>query len=132
MRLSRSSAYSQATLKWLRQEAMKIPGAKGVAHLMPRAYCIAKPAPLCAVFATPWMDAEPQVRSPEYSGYETVHSDSAEFVKVGEWYALAYVVTPGCQARHAFKIPIEPSGIRSSVSNQPKQERKHAKETEKA
>ena len=98
------SAYSRAVLRWLRRTAMQIKGAKCVRHLYPRAYCIAKPAPLCGVFVTPWMDAEPQVRTPEYSASHTVHEGVAE-VRVGNWCALAYVVTDGVQQIHAFRLP---------------------------
>jgi len=98
------SAYSRTVLKWLHRSAMQIKGAKSASHLYPRAYCIAKPAPLCAVFVTPWFDAEPQVRTPEYSAAQTVHEGVAD-VRVGDWCAIAYVVTDGVQQFHAVRLP---------------------------
>jgi len=83
---------------------MHIKGAKSAGHLYPRAYCIAKPAPLCAVFVTPWMDAEPQICTPEYSASHTVYV-GVDDVHVGDWCALAYVVTDGVQQIHAFQLP---------------------------
>jgi hypothetical protein len=88
--------YSRATLKQLRESALNnIKGAESVSHIYPRAYCVAKPAPLCAVFVTPWMDSEPQIRKAEYSSSHTVYNGVAN-VKVGDWCSIAYIVTPGC------------------------------------
>ena len=97
------SAYSKSAITWLIRQAMKTKGATDVAHLFPRAYCIAKPAPGCAVFVVPWMDAEPQIREPAY-GAQLVH-DGVSGVRVGDWCALAYVVTGGIQQMRAFAIP---------------------------
>ena len=101
------SAYSVKMRKWVKDQAMKIRGARSVHHIYPRAYCIAKPAPLCAVFVTPWMDAEPQIRNQKYSASTIVH-DGVEDVSAGDWCALAYVVTEGSGIRHAFKLPNVP------------------------
>jgi hypothetical protein len=98
------SAYSKNELAWLRKEAMKVKGATHVAHMYPRAYCVAKPAPCCAVFVTPWMDAEPQVLSLSCASSNTV-SEGVVDVRVGDWCALAYVCTTGAQQMYAFKIP---------------------------
>lgn len=98
------SAYSRDTLRWVRSEAMKIKGAISVRHIYPRAYCVAKPAIMCAVFVTPWMDAEPQIRETEYSSSNMVYN-GVQDVRVGDWCALAYVVTSGCQERYAFPLP---------------------------
>lgn len=99
------TAYSTETLKWLRKNSMKVEGAVRARHFYPRAYCVAKPSPLCAVFITPWIDSEPQVRSPEYSASHVVHEGVAD-VQMGDWCALAYVVQRcGTQQLHAFKLP---------------------------
>jgi hypothetical protein len=90
--------------KWVKDQGMKIEGAIAVRHIYPRAYCIAKPAPRCAVFVTPWMDAEELVRNKEYSASVTVNEGSAD-VEVGDWCALAYVVRNGLQQTVAFKLP---------------------------
>lgn len=87
------SDYSQVSIKRIAALAMKTKDAIAVSHIFPRAYCVAKPAPLCAVFATPFVDAEPQVRQEKYSAYECVYR-GAEKVKVGDWCSLAYVRTP--------------------------------------
>ncbi len=97
------SAYSLAILKSIKQQAMKIKGATSVSHIYPRAYCIAKPAPLCAVFVTPCMDSEPQIRNEKYSSAHTV-GNGVENVKVGDWCAIAYVTTPGCGTLYALPI----------------------------
>ena len=98
------SAYSRSTLQWLRRAAMQISGAKRVAHLHPRAYCVAKPAPGVAVFAIPWMDSEPQIREEAYSSSGLVYKGIAN-VRVGDWCALAYVVTSGGGETYAFQLP---------------------------
>lgn len=84
---------------------MQIKGAISVSHIYPRAYCIAKPAPMCAVFVTPWMDAEPQVRKQEYSSSHTVVHGSIENVKVGDWCSIAYVLTPGMGTQWVIGMP---------------------------
>lgn len=98
------SAYSVKMRKWVKDQGMTLDGAIKVNHIFPRAYCIAKPAPCCAVFVLPWMDAEPQVRNEEYSASVTVNEGSAD-VKVGDWCAIAYVVRNGLQQNVAFKLP---------------------------
>lgn len=97
------SAYSVKMRKWVKDQGMKLDGAIMVRHIFPRAYCVAKPAPLCAVFATPWMDAEELVRNKKYSASVTVSEGVAD-VKVGDWCAIAYVVRNGQQQNVAFKL----------------------------
>ena len=83
---------------------MKITGARQVRHIYPRAYCVAKPAPGCSVFVTPWMDAEPAIRTPVFSSSETVRENVTE-VRVGDWCALAYVQTAVSGMMYAFPLP---------------------------
>ncbi len=64
-----------------------------VSHITPRAYCVAKAAPLCAVFAVPLCDNEPQVRN---SGFTTVHGPSCADVQTGDWCSIAYASTSTC------------------------------------
>ena len=107
------SAYSVKMRKWVKDQAMSLEGSIAVCHIFPRAYCVAKPAALCAVFVKPWMDAEPQVRNERYKGYSgsvTVY-EGAENVSVGDWCAIAYVVRNGLARNVAFKLPN--SGITS-------------------
>ena len=107
------SAYSVKMRKWVKDQAMSLEGSIAVCHIFPRAYCVAKPAALCAVFVKPWMDAEPQVRNERYKGYSgsvTVY-EGAENVNVGDWCAIAYVVRNGLARNVAFKLPN--SGITS-------------------
>ena len=98
------SAYSVKMRKWVKDQAMSLEGSIAVCHIFPRAYCVAKPAPLCAVFVEPWMDAEPQVRNEKYSGSVTI-DEGAENVNVGDWCAIAYVVRNGLARNVAFKLP---------------------------
>lgn len=88
------SPYSQATLRRIKSLAKRIPRTVRVSHLYPRAYCVAKPSTGCAVFVTPWMDAEPQVRTPQFSSSHLVR-DGVEKIVSGDWCSLAYVVTSG-------------------------------------
>ena len=98
------SAYSVKMRKWVKDQAMSLEGSIAVCHIFPRAYCVAKPAPLCAVFVEPWMDAESQVRNKKYSGSVTI-DEGAENVNVGDWCAIAYVVRNGLARNVAFKLP---------------------------
>ena len=88
MKKRQPSAYTRATLDEIKAEAKKYQDAKEVRHIQPRAYCIAKPAPLCAVFVTPPCDAEPQV---PYSKSIVIHDKSVADVHVDDWCSLAYV-----------------------------------------
>jgi hypothetical protein len=62
-------------------------------HILPRAYCVAKPRHAQAVFVVPHQDREPQVAE---NTSIVVCDDSASGCEVGKWYALAYVVERGC------------------------------------
>ena len=111
------SLYSRTVIAAIRAKALReIPLAKSVSHIYPRAYCLAKPAPCCAVFATPWFDSEPQIRQKQFSAYEIVHQGVAK-VKAGDWCSIAYVSTPGCgqlwvienhDSIHDSKTPLRP------------------------
>jgi len=99
------SAYSIKMRKWVKDQGMKLHGSKSVSHIFPRAYCIAKPSPCCALFVKPWMDAEPLVRNKNDSSSDIVR-EGVNDVQVGDWCALAYVVRSGLQRTVAFKLPI--------------------------
>ena len=93
-RKSRSLALgtcSASVIRELRALATRMkPGVISVAHVLPRAYCVAKPAAHWAVFAVPTCDREPQVRDHPWA---TVQNESAKDVKLGDWCALAYIST---------------------------------------
>ncbi len=61
---------------------------ENVSHVLPRAYCVAKPAAHCAVFAVPPQDREPQVKG---DAWVTVQNASCATVNHGEWVSLAYI-----------------------------------------
>lgn len=90
-------SYTQAALKRIVQLAKKkYPTATSVRHIRPRAYCIAKPAPCCAVFVTPPCDSEPLVRAFVNATAEIIHDGVSE-IQVGDWCVLAYICSPGSQ-----------------------------------
>ena len=95
-----------ASARELRAIAKRMkPGVLSVAHILPRAYCVAKPAAYCAVFAVPLQDREPQVRDDPWA---TVQNESAKDVKHGDWCALAYISTSdGAGSMHVL-----PNGAR--------------------
>ena len=101
-------AYSRAVLQSLRAAAFTcVPGVTGVSHLTPRAYCVAKPAAHCAVFAVPPCDRDPLLRD---ESWVSVQNESAANVKFGDWWSLAYVVAPSCgQMRALFPATTPPS-----------------------
>jgi hypothetical protein len=84
------SAYTKAEFSRIRKAALKLPGAKDVSHIRPRAYCIAKPASGCAVFVTPEVDAAPRLQTHQNATGDLVR-DNLGNVKVGDWCILAYV-----------------------------------------
>ena len=90
--------YTIKTLQKLKAAALKsVPNARDVCHLHPRAYCVAKLAACCAVFAVPPGDNEPQIKD---SPFVIIQNSSAQLTETGEWHPLAYVVTPGeCGSR---------------------------------
>ena len=105
MKQEPKSAYSRDIIKRIKAAAKKqVPGCLSVCHIFPRAYCVAKPAPSCAIFATPWQDAEKQVRKPEYSSYRTVYKN-VENVQVGDWRAIAYVNTVTSGQTYVIDLP---------------------------
>lgn len=61
-----------------------------VSHITPRAFCVAKTAGYCAVFAVPTCDREPEVGE---NPFTTVQHKSCLEVQTGDWCALAYVST---------------------------------------
>jgi len=84
-------AHGSASVRELKAIAKRMkPGVLSVSHVLPRAYCVAKPAAYCAVFAVPACDREPQVRDEPWA---TVQNESAKDVKHGDWCALAYICT---------------------------------------
>jgi len=88
--LVRLSDYRRDTIAAIKKAA----GGTSQTHILPRAYCVAKPAAWCAVFAVPPQDREPQVKDDKWT---TVQNESAAICVAGEWYSLAYVTTSdGC------------------------------------
>jgi hypothetical protein len=86
-------AYSKATISAIRKSALKgQPTTAKVYHLYPRAYCVGKPEPFCAVFAVPPCDQESQIRGFNVGSYGVlVQNESAKDVMVGDWCEVAYV-----------------------------------------
>jgi|GEM_PF-5919118 len=82
------SAFSRSLLSAIRAEAKRNHYATSVRHVYPRAYCVAKPAEWCAVFAVPPCDSE----SNAIRESVTVQNRSAECAEPGKWYSLAYCV----------------------------------------
>lgn len=101
------SAYSRKAVAWVRAQAMALEGTVAVKHIRPRAYCTAKPAPGCAVFITPWQDAEEQIRTPDFAGSAIVYEGVCD-IAVGDWCALAYVVKSGNMRTVAFALGTAP------------------------
>lgn len=100
-----TNPYSQAIIRRIKAAAKKqVKDCRSVCHIFPRAYCVAKPAPGCAVFAIPWQDAEKQVRKPEYSSSETVHQN-VKHIQVGDWCAIAYIQTRTSGQTYVIDLP---------------------------
>jgi hypothetical protein len=105
MKQELKSAYSRDIIKRIKAAAQKqVPGCLSVCHIFPRAYCVAKPAPSCAIFVIPWQDAEKQVRKPEYSSSESVYQN-VKNVQVGDWRAIAYVSTVTSGQTYVIDLP---------------------------
>lgn len=89
-----AAAFTRRELARLKSLAQQIKHSwetvSSVSHITPRAFCVAKTAPLCAVFAVPSCDREPQVSG---LAYTTVNHRSCADVQTGDWCALAYVMT---------------------------------------
>jgi len=97
-------AYSREIIRQIKKAARKqVKNCLSVSHIYPRALCVAKPAPGCAVFATPWMDAEKQVRDPKYSSFETVYGNVSG-VQFGDWCSLAYISTESCGQTYVIDL----------------------------
>jgi hypothetical protein len=97
--------YTSGYISKIKAAAMKqVKNASDVRHIKPRAYCIAKPAPCCAVFVTPPQDSEEHLRGIQNSTAETCH-ENVTHCEVGKWYVLAYVCTPGCSQIHVINVP---------------------------
>ncbi len=92
---------AEALIKaWCKNEGIKLTGK--LRHVYPRAYVIGRAAPRCLVYATPWMDAEPQIQSMRTaliakSGLGTANVFD-ELLNSGDWCAVAYVITAGWSA----------------------------------
>ena len=66
---------------------------RGLRHVFPRAYVIARPAPKCLVVARPWMDSEAQVKDwNQLHGCDVLH-DFDWTLQAGDWCATAYAYT---------------------------------------
>jgi hypothetical protein len=105
MKQEPKSAYSPDIIKRIEAAAKKqVKGCLSVRHIFPRAYCVAKPAPGCAIFVIPWQDAEKQVRKPEYSSSESVYQNVTN-VQVGDWRAIAYVNTFTSGETYVIDLP---------------------------
>ena len=105
------SAYSRKVVAWVKAQAKAIPGTLSVRHIFPRAFCIAKPTPGCAVVMTPWVDAEPQIREFKWASSHNV-TEGADKIAAGDWCAIAYLVAEGNQRMVAFPLP-NPTVLRS-------------------
>jgi len=80
-----------AEVRYIKKRAREmIPNAISISHILPRAYCVAKTAEWCAVFAVPTQDREPQVR---FDPWAVVQNKSAVGVKTGDWRSLAYIAS---------------------------------------
>ena len=98
--------YSKRYLAAIKAAALaQVPGSVKVLHIRPRAYCVAKPAARCAVFATPPEDSVELIRGTQNATAQISHDwpDSLD-VKVGGWYCLAYVCKPGCSTTHVIDV----------------------------
>lgn len=84
--------YTKASIAVLKAKARRLVNddRAGVSHIHPRAYCIAKPALFCAVFAVPTCDRQPQVAADQW---DIVNNKSCGDVKLGDWCSIAYVNT---------------------------------------
>jgi len=73
-------------------------------HLFPRAYVVAKPAPMVLVIVRPWVDAEKQCRdSNKHSGGCLVRVFD-EALNIGDWCTTAYIVTSGRSEEVAIPV----------------------------
>lgn len=105
------SAYTKSQLAYIRKQAMKTTGAKAVKHVIPRAYCVAKPGPFVALFATPWQDEQKKFRN-HLLGSSCYVQHGADSINVGDWASIAYVQTVHTVISVAVPIPYAKSDAR--------------------
>lgn len=77
--------------------------ARGVSHIYPRAYVLAKLAPQCVILAIPECDAEPQLQGPTYFGFQWCRRFDDSLV-TGGWCSVAYLSTDGCGEHVAIPV----------------------------
>ena len=78
--------YTRETIRKIKRGA----DSKSVNHILPRAYCVAKPAPCLAVLAVPPCDREEQIRLDPWQRWATVQNESCLDIQHGDWASLAY------------------------------------------
>jgi len=96
-------ATKEAMQKWFSKQGHEIVGR--IRHIYPRAYIIAKPAPLCIVVMTPYQDAEKHMRNKKYRSATIIHSFE-EGLEAGDWCSLAYVSRKGISQSYAIKCVV--------------------------
>lgn len=89
---------------WLKRHCLP----KGYTPLdvIPRAYCVLKPAPGMAVFATPWQDYRPHLAKEEQKQYQAgvhIHATFSEDLNqaiynlnTGDWATIVYASGDRC------------------------------------
>lgn len=81
---------SKRAAVWLRR---RLPQGFEPIDVIPRAYCAAKPAPLCAVFVTPPDDYRTHLTKNEHiracNAGQTIH-EGISAASVGDWMTLCY------------------------------------------
>ena len=83
--------YTKAAIKRIKQRAMRQTKAvRSISHILPRAFCIAKPAAYMAVFVVPPVDREKCVKR---DAFACVQDESCADVRFGDWAQLAYIST---------------------------------------
>lgn len=87
--------YTRVAVNRLKQLAIEQTEGRvlSVSHIIPRAYCVAKPALHMAVFVTPRQDREKYVKD---EASTVVQNATCREVQPGDWCSLAYVMTPHC------------------------------------
>lgn len=78
-------------MRGLRVKLVGLPKeAKAVHHYWPYAYCVAKPAIHCAVFACPPIKTIAVGLGAEACRFDVISNASVADVKVGDWRSIAY------------------------------------------
>ena len=97
------SEYTKASIALLKAKARRLikDDRARVVHIHPRAYCVAKTALYCAVFAVPTCDREPQVAD---NDWDVVNNKSCAGVKMGDWCSVAYISTRTGGECHVLEI----------------------------